>query len=324
MEISDIDAKILRALLEDGRKSYRDIARENNVSENIVYKHYKKMEKNGIIVGATTQENHPDVGYPIVAEIYTKASITDRVKANVEQYLKGKHGIRIFLFNPITRSFSIVVQMTSRTQFDAIKKEIEQLIFPETIYTDYWTGRTIERPENLSFGRYKDDILNKLPNFPYYRKPMIDLFDLKILEKLRENGRIPFSMIQREIGVSIDTISRKYQRMRKNGIIKVVVQVSAEKLGYSGTLFARIKLRSRRDTESALHSLLKIQDIFGIVELSGEYNLRIFALIRDIHHLMMMQQKISNIPSFKEAEIVLERELTDSFPSPRHWITNWR
>jgi Lrp/AsnC family transcriptional regulator, regulator for asnA, asnC and gidA len=326
--ISDIDARILRALLEDGRKSYRDIAREYNISERIIYNRVKKMDKNGIIVGSTTQENHPDVGYPVVADIYTKASITNRVKNNVEEYLKEKSlvcfGIRLFLFNPLNRSFSIIIQMTNMNQFNEIKKDIEKLILPETIYTDYWTGRTIEMPENLSFGRYKESIVKETPNTFFYRKPRVDQIDLKILEKLRENGRIPFGEIQKEIGVSIDTIARKYHRLRKHGIIKITTLINADRLGYSGILFTRIKLATHRNIDLALRSLIKIPDIWAIVELSGYYDLRAFVLIRDIDHLLQMQQKISDIPSFKEAETILVRELTNSFPGPRHWITNWR
>jgi DNA-binding Lrp family transcriptional regulator len=326
--ISDIDARILRALLEDGRKSYRDIARKNKIAEKSVYQHVKKMEMKGIIVGSTTQENHPDIGYPIVADIYTKASITDRVKTNVEEYLKEKeracYGIRLFLFNPLNRSFSIIIQMNNRNQFNNIKNDIEKLILPETIYTDYWTGRTIEMPENISFGLYKESTFKEIPNSFFYRKPRVDQIDLKILEKLRENGRIAFGEIQKEVGVSIDTIARKYHRLRKHGIIKITLLINAERLGYSGILFVRLKLASHQDIDPALRSLIIIPDIWAIVELSGYYDLRVFILIRDVNHLLEMQQKISNIPSFKEAEAVLVREPMNPFPGPRHWITNWR
>ena len=264
---------------------------------------------------------------PVVAEIYTKNSITDKIKINIEGYIKekeGTYGIRAFLFNPINRTFVIIIQMNNVSKFNAIRKDIEQLILPERIYTDYWTGRTIEIPENLSFGKYNESIFDEIPTISFRRKPKVDRIDLKILEKLRENGRIPFAEIQREVGVSIDTIARKYQRLRKYGIIKITLQISPKKLGYSGTLFARIKLRSPQEMDRALQSIIKIPDIFGIVELSGEYNLRFFMLIRDIDHLLALQRKITNIPSFKEAEIVLDCGFDlNCFPSPRHWITNW-
>jgi Lrp/AsnC family transcriptional regulator, regulator for asnA, asnC and gidA len=318
----------LRALLEDGRNSYRYIAKRNNIPEKIVYQHIQKMEEKGIIVGATTQENHPDVGYPVVAEIYTQVGITDRVKAKIESYVREKqqtcYGIRAFLFNPINRTFVIIIQMNSKSQFNEIRNDIEQLILPERIYTDYWTGRTIEIPENLSFG-HEEPIFKEIPNISFNRKPKTDKIDLKILEKLREDGRIPFAEIQKEVNVSIDTIARKYKRLRKYGIIKITLQINAKKLGYTGILFTRIKLRSSQDVDLALQALIQIPDIFGIVELLGEYNLRFFMLIRNIEHLLSTQEKLTNLPSFKEADILLADEFElGCFPTPRHWITNWR
>src|SRR5208283_2217153 len=108
-----------------------------------------------------------------------------------------------------------------------------------------------------------------------------------------------------------------------HGIIKITLLINAEKLGYSGNLFVRLKLASHRDIDLALRSLIIIPDIWAIVELSGYYDLRFFILIRDVNHLLEMQQKISSIPSFKEAEAVLGYDPINPFPGPRHWITNW-
>jgi DNA-binding Lrp family transcriptional regulator len=322
--ISEIDVKILKALLEDGRKSFRDIARQNNISEDVTYRHFRKMERQGIIVGATTQENHPEVGYPVVAEVYTKASITNGVRANVADYVRQTEGVRMIRFNATNRSFSIVVQMRNRKELTDFQRRIEQLLLPEAVLTDYWTGLTIEVPENLSFGRFKEHIPQKVPEYVYHKKMQLDPIDLKILDKLRENGRIPFVEIQKEVGVSIDTIARKYQMLRNNGVIKIVIQICAKKLGYTGALYARIKLRSRSQKELALQQLIQIPDVHAVVELSGEYNFRVYALIRDFDHLIATQEKIADIPSFMEADVVLGRGLIDSFPGPRHWITNWR
>lgn len=322
--ISEIDVKILKALLEDGRKSFRDIARQNNISEDVTYRHFRKMERKGIIVGATTQENHPKVGYPVVAEVYTKASITNGVRVNVADYVKQAEGVRMIRFNPTNRSFSIVVQMKNRKELTDFQRKIEQLLHPEAVLTDHWTGLTIEIPENLSFGRFQEHMTKTLPEYVYHKTQNLDKIDLKILEKLRENGRIPFAEIQNEVGVSIDTIARKYQTLRNNGVIKIVIQICAKKLGYTGALYARIKLRSRSQSDLALQQLIQIPDIHAVVELSGEYNFRVYALIRDFDHLIATQEKIANTPSFMEADTVLGRGLIDSFPGPRHWITNWR
>jgi DNA-binding Lrp family transcriptional regulator len=47
--IDELDAKILANLLRDGRKKFSAIANETNVSLDVIFQHYKKMEKEGII-----------------------------------------------------------------------------------------------------------------------------------------------------------------------------------------------------------------------------------------------------------------------------------
>jgi DNA-binding Lrp family transcriptional regulator len=46
--IGEIDIKILKELLKDGRKSFTDIAQEYHLSKDIIWKHYNDMKKTGI------------------------------------------------------------------------------------------------------------------------------------------------------------------------------------------------------------------------------------------------------------------------------------
>ena len=56
--LNDLDAKILRILLKDGRTSYEELAEACKVTKNVVWKRCKAMEKKGIIMGATVQINY--------------------------------------------------------------------------------------------------------------------------------------------------------------------------------------------------------------------------------------------------------------------------
>jgi Lrp/AsnC family transcriptional regulator, leucine-responsive regulatory protein len=325
-KITDIDIIILRNLLENGRKSFWEIAKENHVSENAISRHFNAMKKKGIIVGATTQENHHNVGSSIVAEIHTKGYITDKAKADTDEFLRTALEVpEAIFFNSLTRTYTIIVVMKNLRELETIKKAMEQSTGNGTVYTLFWTGRTIEIPENLSFGLSKNCIPkhSKMPQSPLYKTPKLDEIDLKIIEKLRQNGRISFHAIRKEIGASTDTIARRYHKLQRDRIVKVTIQISLKKLGYSSWLLTMIKLRAHKDTDAAVNRLLSIPDIFGIVELSGGYDLRVFSLIRDVDHLINLQEEIAKIPGFIEAETIIGHHPTDNFPQPSHWITNW-
>jgi predicted transcriptional regulator len=66
-EMDETDARILWELLEDGRKTFATIAKNCNVSQDVVWKRYKEMKENGIIVGATIQFNYRNFGHSGVA-----------------------------------------------------------------------------------------------------------------------------------------------------------------------------------------------------------------------------------------------------------------
>ncbi len=54
-KIDDVDTKILKELLKDGRKSFQEIAKECGVSCSSICDHYKEMEKAGGGKGISTQ-----------------------------------------------------------------------------------------------------------------------------------------------------------------------------------------------------------------------------------------------------------------------------
>ena len=68
--IDEIDAKILKDLLVYGRKPFTEIAKEAGTTKNIVWQRYKRMKKEGIIVGSTIQANYQRLGYPSGASIF--------------------------------------------------------------------------------------------------------------------------------------------------------------------------------------------------------------------------------------------------------------
>ncbi len=57
----------------------------------------------------------------------------------------------------------------------------------------------------------------------------IDNIDIKIIDQLKENGRLPFNRIANIIGISEATIRRRLKRMSDEGIIKKFTIILSEK-----------------------------------------------------------------------------------------------
>lgn len=71
VELSNVDLKILKALLEDARFSSRQIAKNVGVSVGTVLSRIKKMEGDGLIKGYSVILDHEKLGYEltVVTEI---------------------------------------------------------------------------------------------------------------------------------------------------------------------------------------------------------------------------------------------------------------
>jgi DNA-binding Lrp family transcriptional regulator len=85
MTYENLDAKLINALLGDGRASLRSLAEELDVSVTTVSNHLRDLEEEGVIQGYTPRVNYDALGYDVTAVIQLKVEgsalpeITDRL-----------------------------------------------------------------------------------------------------------------------------------------------------------------------------------------------------------------------------------------------------
>jgi DNA-binding Lrp family transcriptional regulator len=86
MTYENLDAKLINALLGDGRASLRSLAEELDVSVTTVSNHLRDLEEEGVIEGYTPRVNYGALGYDVTAILQLKVEgsalpdITDRLK----------------------------------------------------------------------------------------------------------------------------------------------------------------------------------------------------------------------------------------------------
>ena len=91
MGIDELDKKILALLLEDGRMSYREIARELGISTATASKRLKKLESMGIIKGYTVLLDHEKLGYEIT--VITAVTVSGGKLVEVEHEIAKLPGV---------------------------------------------------------------------------------------------------------------------------------------------------------------------------------------------------------------------------------------
>ena len=146
---------------------------------------------------------------------------------------------------------------------------------------------------------------------------------MQITEKLSENGRASFRKIAQEIGTSTDTVSRRYRRLKKNGVLEATIQVNLSKLGYHAMFDIRIAYSSRTNSFEMLKNLVSIPDIVSLVKTSGDYDTHAIAFVRDLEHLLSIQNRILGNPGITKIELTISDRFINRYPIPCQFMSTF-
>lgn len=132
-ELDALDAKILNMLNENARKSFRQMAKDLDVSMNTVSKRVKAMEDAGIILGYAPQMNPQKLGYDIIAIIGVRISKGKQLEV---QNKISKHD-RVFAVYDITGEWDsiIMARFRTRSELNLFIKNILGTEYIERTYT---------------------------------------------------------------------------------------------------------------------------------------------------------------------------------------------
>jgi DNA-binding Lrp family transcriptional regulator len=322
--VDNLDKRILWDLLRDGRKSFTAIAKENDVSEDTIWKRYKEMQKKGIITGATIQYNYRLFGYSAVAAVRLNVesqninSVLDSLQswpfigmgAKVLDSLnlwpktgEGAKGVSRLFGSQYT--ISVFVIFKSLGALEKVKEIISKQHPINGFDTNLWVDTRAIPEKIINYSpqlSQEDKNANETADPQQYELLKLDDWDMKIVEKLSEDGRIPFGKIAKEIGISTDTVTRRYERLKKNNYIRSVLQIDPQKLGYQGYLLILIELSMKGYINEMVDELSKVSGVHDIIRLSGAFDLEIVVHVKDCYDIASIHKEIEKIPYIKRIE----------------------
>jgi DNA-binding Lrp family transcriptional regulator len=322
-----IDAKILHILLKDGRTGFDELANACKVTKNVAWKRFKALEKKGVIKGATVQINYYHFGFDALVTLLISVN-ADRIEQVMElmQKITEVRAFRRYYSVYNVRAFA---SLRDLNELDQIKQIIKQRVPTIGLKTYIWTGvRNI--PENLNLtGALKNSDEKSQQNnidqtvFTAKSEPDIDELDKQIMAKLASDGRASFTQIGQQIGVATETVIKRYHKLRESGSIKVSIQINPIKIGYSSILDFNIAFAAQGSfSNSVVVSLAKIPDIVAITRTSGDYDLQVTAMIRDISESFDVQDQIARISGIAKVE-ASARKITDRWPTKQQQLSTF-
>lgn len=147
MPINEKDKKIINALINDSKLSYRDLAKVSKASIATIGNHLKELTKKEIIKGYTTLINYDKLGYE------THVMISIRVSHGREYFVEKKlfNSPNVTSIYDITGEFDVLViaRFKNRKALDQYVKKIQTYEFVERTQTQLILNTIKERPIEL-------------------------------------------------------------------------------------------------------------------------------------------------------------------------------
>jgi Lrp/AsnC family transcriptional regulator, regulator for asnA, asnC and gidA len=139
---------------------------------------------------------------------------------------------------------------------------------------------------------------------------VMDEIDEKIVKMLTDDARTSFRQMAKDLGKSPDTVIKRYERLREEGLIRgSTIVVEPVRIGYEGMAAFHIDVSTsggaKTDSTNILRSLIKMPNIIVATKTVGDHDLLVIGVIHDFSHLMRLGSEIAAIPGVKNIQTAL-------------------
>ncbi|MEK6917839.1 MAG: Lrp/AsnC family transcriptional regulator [Nanoarchaeota archaeon] len=295
-EVDEKDKLILFELLQDCRQSLAKIGRTADLPQQTVSYRIKRLEDLGIIKKYTINIDYSKLGF-------NRHSLYLDIKGiNLEE-----------ADDYLAEIMNIKYVSCCYTLHDASEWKI---------YVSIWT-RTIEEYDDIQtkiLSKFKGKVNNYLSfqsikSFTYFARRLnskeesqVDIkfssekyeisdVDWKILDKLKENSKIPTLELAKKLKINANTIVRKINELKKKGIIqRFYPLLNAKKMGYyEYTFISRVDPSYKKEIEEFIEYTKKDPRFIMVIKAVGYVNLSYSFLVENYEELNEIKSTVESI-----------------------------
>ena len=138
----------------------------------------------------------------------------------------------------------------------------------------------------------------------------IDNVDLKILNILMEDAKIPYTEVAKRVFVSGGTVHVRMKKLEEMGnVTGTTLKMDYSKLGFDVTCFMGIYLLKSSLYDSVVNNLKEIPEIVKVHYTTGNYNIFIKIHCKDTRHLKdVLHDKIQKVEGIERTETFISLE----------------
>jgi Lrp/AsnC family leucine-responsive transcriptional regulator len=127
--------------------------------------------------------------------------------------------------------------------------------------------------------------------------------DYLILSELEKDATLSFVDIAKNVGSTPCTVKRRYEKMKKDGIIfGCIISINLGKLGYHGKTFLMITLTPNGNKSETISYLRTLQNVLIVTQIIGPYDLMAIAPITDLESIRTLLEETKKAPNIQRVE----------------------
>ena len=149
IRIDNINAKLLRMLQNDARTSFKDIAKECNVSLDTIKNRYNILKKNGVIRGSTIVVDPKKMEQGILVIIGIQ--VVQQFSESVLNMIKKMQGLCVVTKSIGQYDIEAIFVLKDIEQIGITKEKIEEFTQVEVANVGIFVDRPLLCPKNFEF-----------------------------------------------------------------------------------------------------------------------------------------------------------------------------
>jgi len=131
---------------------------------------------------------------------------------------------------------------------------------------------------------------------------VIDEVDKGLIEALQRDGRLPYTKLGREVGLSEAATRQRVQRLVDSGVMQIVAVTDPLMLGFER--MAMVGLKVTGDLREVANTISEIPEIDYVVIVGGSFDLLMEVVCEDDEGLLsLLNDRVRAIPGVIETEV---------------------
>jgi len=148
----------------------------------------------------------------------------------------------------------------------------------------------------------------------------VDEIDLRLVEELRRNARMPFAELARRVGLSPPAVHERVGKLEQTGVIRAYrTDVAPEPIGLGITALIGLQEVAAPDSEALVEALDAMEEVETCYFVAGEESFLIkvrAATMLDLEHLVTRLSRVPGVARTRTTVVISTKWENRPPPSP--------